>query len=175
MNYIIAQIIGAIAYSLLGYSFFRKNKKEILFVQILSYIGFSTHYYLMNAMTGMICNILGCIALILIYVFEKDEKKKKILVLILIPLLLLMGYFSYDNIFSLFPVVACLITFNSFLSKDENKIRFIGIISAVCWLVYAIIIKSYVAIVFEVILVISTIVAYVKNSGKKKGNKRKHK
>ena len=163
MKYIIAQILGAIGYSLLAFSYYKKNKKEILFVQILAYIGFTTHYFLLDAKSGTICNIIGFIALILIYLFSNDDKKKKILVLILIPLLIVMSFLSYENIFSLFPVFACLITFNSFLSKDENKIRFIGIISAVCWLIYAIIHVSYSAIIFEVITVISTFIAYIKN------------
>ena len=163
MKFIIAQILGAIGYSLLAYSFFRKNKKEILFIQILAYIGFTTHYILLEALTGTVCNILGFIALILIYVLSNDYKKKKILVLILIPLLAVMSFLSYENIFSIFPVFACLITFISFLSKDENKIRFIGIISAACWLIYAIIYKSYSAIIFEAVVVIATMVAYIKN------------
>ena len=74
-----------------------------------------------------------------------------------------MSYLSYENIFSIFPVFACLITFISFLNKDENIIRFIGIISAVCWLVYAFIYMSYSAIIFEIIIIISTIIAYIKN------------
>lgn len=163
MKFIIAQILGAVGYSLLAFSFFKKNKKEILFIQIFAYIGFTTHYFLLDALTGTACNILGFIALILIYFFSEDKKKKKVLVLILIPILITMSFLSYENIFSLFPVVGCLLTFNSFLSKDENKIRFIGIISAVCWLIYAIIHVSYSAIVFEVITVIATIVAYLRN------------
>ena len=163
MKFMIAQILGAIGYSLLAYSYFKKNKKEILFIQILAYIGFTTHYFLLDAKSGTICNILGFISLILIYFFSKNDKKKKILVLTLIPLLIAMSYFSYENIFSLFPVFACLITFISFLSKDENIIRFIGIVSASCWLVYAIIYMSYSAIIFEIIIIISTVIAYNKN------------
>ena len=163
MKFIIAQILGAIGYSLLAFSYFKKNKKEILFIQILAYIGFTTHYFLLDAKSGTMCNIIGFIALILIYLLSSNEKKKKILVAILIPLLIIMSFLSYENIFSLFPVFACLITFNSFLSKDENKIRFVGIISAVCWLIYAIIHVSYSAIIFEIITVISTIIAYIKN------------
>lgn len=163
MNFIIAQILGAIGYSLLAYSYFKKNKKEILFIQIIAYIGFTTHYLLLNAMTGTICNILGFIALIAIYFLSNNEKRKKILVLILIPLLILMSYLSYENIFSLFPVFGCLITFISFLSKDENKIRLVGIIAASCWLVYAFLYNSYSAIIFETVIIISTIIAYIKN------------
>jgi hypothetical protein len=163
MKFIISQILGAIGYSLLAYSFFKKKKKQILFIQIFAYIGFTTHYVLLGAVTGTVCNILGFIALIFIYFLSGDENKKKILVLILLPLLVAMSFFSYENIFSIFPVVACLLTFNSFMSKDENKIRFIGIISAVCWLIYAIIYVSYSAIIFEVVTVFSTIVAYIEN------------
>ena len=163
MKFIISQILGAIGYSLLAYSFFKEKKNQILFIQIFAYIGFTTHYILLGAVTGTICNILGFIALISIYFLSGKKKKKKILVLILLPLLVAMSFFSYENIFSIFPVVACLLTFNSFMSKDENKIRFIGIISAVCWLIYAIIYASYSAIIFEVVTVFSTIVAYIEN------------
>ena len=45
MKFIISQILGAIGYSLLAYSFFRKKRKEILFIQIFAYIGFTTHYF----------------------------------------------------------------------------------------------------------------------------------
>lgn len=168
MKFIIAQILGAIGYSLLAYSYFKKSKKEILFIQILAYIGFTTHYFLLEALTGTVCNVLGFIALILIYFVSDNEKKKKILILILIPLLILMSFLSYENIYSIFPVIGCLLTFNSFLSQDENKIRFIGIISAGCWLIYAIIHISYSAIVFEVVILISTIVAYLKNKAQKR-------
>ena len=160
-KFIITQILGAIGYSLLAYSFFKKKKKEILFIQILAYIGFTTHYILLHAVTGTACNILGFIALILIYILGNDKKKKKILVCILIPILLLMAYFSYENIYSIFPVFACFITFITFLSDNENLIRLVGIISAACWLIYAIIYRSYTAIIFEAITVISTIIAYI--------------
>ena len=81
----------------------------------------------------------------------------------LVPLLGVMTYLSYENIYSLFPVVGCLLTFISFLSKNVNKIRFVGIISTACWLIYAIIYVSYSAIIFEVIILIAAVIAYIKN------------
>ena len=163
MKFIIAQILGTIGYSLLAYSYFKKSKKKILYIQIFAYIGFTTHYFLLGASTGAVCNVLGLISLILIYFVSDNEKKKKTLVLILIPLLILMSFLSYENIYSIFPVIGCLLTFCSFLSHNENKIRFIGIISAACWLIYAIIHVSYSAIIFQIVVLISTIVAYLKN------------
>lgn len=168
IKFILSQVLGTIGYSLLSYSFFKKDKKQILFIQIFAYIGFTTHYILLSALTGTICNIIGFVALILIYFFSDDMKKKRELVFILIPLLLLMAFVLYEDIFSLFPVFACFVTFISFLSKDENLIRLVGVISVACWLVYAIIIMSYAAIIFEAITLVCTTVAYIKNKKKKK-------
>ncbi len=166
MKFIISQILGTVGYSLLAYSYFKKSKKEILYLQILAYIGFTTHYFLLDALTGTMCNVLGFVALILIHFISENEKKKKVLVLLLILLLIFMSYLSYENIYSIFPVIGCLLTFTSFLSQDENTIRFLGIISAACWLIYAVIHVSYSAIIFQIVVLISTIVAYLKNKAK---------
>jgi hypothetical protein len=163
MNYILSQIIGAAGYLLLAYSFFKEKKKQILYIQILAYLCFTIHYFLIDAITGTICNIIGGLALVLIYFFSNDEKKKKVLVLSLIILVMAMAVLSYENIYSIFPVLACLVTFSSFLSKKEDVIRFIGIVSAFFWLIYELAHGSYIAIAFEVITVISTTVAYKKN------------
>ena len=170
MRFIISQILGAIGYSALAYSYFRKEKREILIVQIIAYIGFTTHYYLLGAQTGTMCNVLGFVALILIYFLSNDKKKKTVLVCILIPLLGVMSYLSFENWFSLFPIFACLVTFISFLFESKNIIRFVGIVSAVCWLIYAIVFHSYTAIVFEVITVIATTVAFLKNRKESEGH-----
>ena len=52
----------------------------------------------------------------------------------------------------------------SFLMENEDYIRGIGLISAVCWLIYAIVYKSYISIVFEVVTLIGTGIAYIKNT-----------
>lgn len=163
MKFILIQLIGAIGYLLMSFSFFKKKKKQILFFQIFAYIGFAIHYTLLNAPTGSACNILGLVAIILLYFFSDDKDKKELLVLLLILILILIAFLSYENIFSIFPVAASLLTFSSFLLKDENKIRFIGIITSTCWLVYALIHTSYPGIIFGIVMVISTTIAYIKN------------
>ena len=41
MNNLVIQLIGVIAYAILAFSYFKKNKKDILFIQIFSTIAFS--------------------------------------------------------------------------------------------------------------------------------------
>ena len=163
MKDLLIQIIGGIGYFLLALSFYKKEKKEILIMQVISYIFFTIHYYLLNAITGTMCNILGLISLVIIYYLSVKNKNKKTIVLIMIPILLIISLLTYQNIFSIFPIIAVIISLLSFINDNENIIRFIGIISAIGWLIYAIVYHSYVAIIFEIFIIISTVIAYIKN------------
>ena len=71
LNAFIVQGIGAIGYTTLALSYFKKEKRQILFMQIFAYIFFIIHYYLLNGITGAICNLIALFALLTIYCFEK--------------------------------------------------------------------------------------------------------
>jgi len=164
MKFLLIQFIGFLGYSTLAFSYFKKNKKDILFIQMFSYIMFTIHYYLLSGITGSVCNFIGLIALILIYLFDKYKfKNKNLLVLSIIPFLVVISCITFENIYSIFPIIASTIVIISFLTDSENIVRKVGVIAAVSWLVYAIVYKSYVAIAFEVITLISTTVAFIKN------------
>jgi len=167
MNPFLIQFIGGIGYTLLGLSYFKQKKSNILFMQIIAYVMFTIHYYLLNGTTGAICNLIGLFSLIIIYIFERyNLKHKNIMVFITIILLIIINLFTFQNIYSIFPMVASVVVIFSFLIDDEELIRKVGIIAAVCWLIYAIVYKSYIAIVFEVLTLISVCVAFFKNHNK---------
>ena len=164
MNNLITQLIGVIAYVLLAFSYFKKNKKDILFIQIFSTIAFAIHYYLLNGITATVCNMISLLIIISIYLFEKHNgKNKKALVIAIIPLLVLIPLFTYENIFSIFPIIASTIVLITFIISNENTVRIAGIISAICWIIYAIIYKSYAGIVFEAFSALTTFIAFIKN------------
>ena len=165
----LVQGIGAIAYSILSLSYYKKEKQQILYMQIIAYMLFSIHYYLLSGVTGAICNVIGLMALLVIYLFEKyNLKNKKSIVFVLIGLLLMVNIISFQNIFSIFPIIASVIVLFSFLENNENDIRWMGFISAICWLFYAIVYKSYISIAFEVVTLTSVVISILKN---KKGGK----
>ena len=164
INILIVQTIGAIGYTTLALSYFKKEKKKILFMQIIAYIFFSIHYYLLNGITGAICNLIGLAALIIIYSFEKYKIDNKVLISILLMVFMfIVNIITFQNFFSIFPMIASIIVIISFLEDDENIIRGIGVIAAVCWLIYAIAYKSYIAIIFEVVTLINVCIAFIKN------------
>ena len=171
MNFIITQIIGAIAYLALSISYFKKEKSKILSMQIIAYVLFTIHYYMLSGITGATCNFLGLIALIIIYLFDKYEvKNKKYLIIGMIPFVVLIALITFKDIYSIFPIIASVIVIISFISDSERVIRTTGVISALCWLIYAVVYKSYVSIVFEIITLLFVFFAFLKNDGKIKNS-----
>lgn len=158
------QAIGAIGYITLALSYFKEEKNKILFMQIIAYIFFTIHYYLLSGITGAICNLIGLFALVTIYIFDKYKLKNKYIVsMLFVAVLLIINLLTFQNVFSIFPMLASVIVIVSFIDDRENVIRWIGVIAAVCWLFYAIAYKSYVAIVFEVLTLLNVCVALFKN------------
>ena len=171
MNFIIIQIIGAIAFATLAISYYQKNKKNILFLHIIAYIMFTIHYYLLSGITGAICNAIGLLALFSIYIIEKYQWKNKNLIAgLFIIILFAINIITFQNVFSIFPLIASIVVILSFMSDNEDFIRGIGVISAVCWLIYAIAYKSYISILFEIITLAGTVIAFTQNTKNPKIN-----
>ena len=122
MNAIFTQFIGAIGYTTLAASYYKKEKKKILFMQIIAYVMFTIHYYLLNGITGAICNLIGLFALLIIYLYEKyNEKNKNLLAMSFIIVLIIINVGTFQNFFSIFPMIASVIVILSFLTDNERQ------------------------------------------------------
>ena len=166
IKFLIIQFIGLIGYVLLSYSYFKKKKKDILLIQIFSYIMFILHYQFLGAITGSVCNLLGLLSFLIIYLFDVLKKNKKVLLCIIIPILLVISFLTYENIFSIFPIIGIVLAVLSFTTNNEDLIRRTGIIGAICWLIYSVVYKSYISIVFETVTLVSVVIAYFKRRKK---------
>ena len=166
IKFLIIQFIGLIGYVLLSYSYFKKKKKDILLIQIFSYIMFILHYQFLGAITGSVCNLLGLLSFLIIYLFDVLKKNKKVLLCIIIPILLVISFLTYENIFSIFPIIGIVLAVLSFTTNNEDLIRRTGIIGAICWLIYSVVYKSYISIIFEAVTLVSVVIAYFKRRKK---------
>ena len=169
LNTLLIQAIGAVGYTMLALSYFKKEKRQILFMQIISYIFFVIHYYLLSGVTGALCNMIGLFALVTIYLFDKYKLKNKLFISMLFVLaLIVINIITFQNLYSIFPMVASIIVIISFVEDNQDFIRIIGVVAAICWLIYAIVYKSYIAIIFEFITLINICIALFKNLNTKK-------
>ena len=166
IKFLIIQFIGLIGYVLLSYSYFKKKKKDILLIQIFSYIMFILHYQFLGAITGSVCNLLGLLSFLIIYLFDVLKKNKKVLLCIIIPILLVISFITYENIFSIFPIIGIVLAVLSFTTNNEDLIRRTGIVGAICWLIYSVVYKSYISIIFEAVTLVSVVIAYFKSRKK---------
>ena len=170
-QFIVIQIVGAIGYGLLSYSYHKEKKNEILYLQIIANVFFTIHYFLLSGISGAISNLIGLISYGTIYAFDNAglKKEKNIFTAIMIVLLLIISLgtvhfeLNLNNLYAMLPFIAFTFTIISFLNGKENVIRSCGLVAAVCWLIYAILFDSYAAIVFEVFTLISTFIALFKN------------
>ncbi len=175
-NMLIIQSIGAIAYILLSRSYFQKTKKKIIYMQIFAYIFFIIHFYLLSGVSGALCNIIGLCALISIYISDKKRSKnKRKLTWLFIIILWIVNLLEYQNIFSIFPMVAITIVIISFLENKPSYIRVMGAIASICWLIYGIAYKSYISIFFNLITLIEITMAIIQYSKKKRKTKKENK
>ena len=163
------QFIGALGYFLLANSYFSKEKKKLLIIQIASNIFLAIHFYFLSGIAGAICDIVSVISDTIIYVCDKKKVKNKVLLtIILIAFLFLSCFgtlylvhspFTYKEVFPIFATCMILV---SLISNSKSFIRIVGLIAAICWLVYGIICGSVAGIFFEIVIIISTIASYIK-------------
>ena len=173
---LLIQATGALAYILLSASYFQKKKKQIIYMQIFAYIFFIIHFYLLSGVSGALCNVIGMCALISIYIADKHRgKKKRGLTWFFVLLLWVVNLAEYQNIFSIFPMIAITIVIISFLENNPTYIRIMGGIAAICWLIYGIAYKSYISIFFNLITLIEIIMAIIQYSKKKRKTKKENK
>ena len=172
------QMVGVLGYFFLSNSYFNKDKNKLLIVQIIANIFLAIHYYCLAGIAGSICNIICLFADIVIYIAdEKKVRRKDILALVLIILAAIIfgttlkitnTTFTYKEVF---PILATTLIIASLVSDNKNVIRIIGLIAAICWLTYGILFQSYAGIVFEVIIIVSTIASYIREKCQKEESK----
>ena len=159
MMSLLIQLLGIIAWILITISYWQKKKINLLIIQLIAYLLYALHFYLLDGLSGALCNLAGIIILFLLYIKEKKNKPMYILIPIIIAIFIPIIIYSYDGLYSLLPVVASIIPLTANWVKKMSIIKIGGIIGSICWLIYAIFTKSYASMITEVIFITSTLIS----------------
>lgn len=167
--YIISQIITVIYYGFLCTSFLLKNRKKILFANLLAHIGQTTAMILLNGYTGAAMG--GVMALRDVTFFFQDgkEKNKNIDFIIFVVsnlLIIILTIFTYNGLLSLLSVIASIISTYALYQKNVQNYKLFGIIGSLFWLSYNIFIFSIIGMILETVLLIFSVVGYIKDKKK---------
>lgn len=103
--------------------------------------------------------------------FKKDHKKPSLLVLLIFEVIVIVsGIISWQNIWSILPIIATATYTYGIWQDDVLKIKYISAIIGFEWSIYDIIVRAYVSFVQGIIQIISAIVAIIRYKSPKMKN-----
>ena len=168
MLFILAQICGLIALILTVISVWFKTKEKMLMCSILANIVVTIQYFLLGALTGAVIAILNTIRCLVFYFFKKKDAKPSFIVLIIFEIVAIVsGSISWQNIWSLIPIVVTVIYTYGLWQDNIKIIRITTGIVGLGWAVYNVVVRAYVGAIQEMAQFISAIIALYRNRSKK--------
>ncbi len=162
------QLIGILGFCIVVLSFYKKETTTILMYQITSNFVYAVHYFLLGGLSGAFCCFVGMFRNITLI----KSNNKKIILPIFITIYSLITIVFYENIYSLFPMMANLSYLIGMTYKNKKILLKGALVSSSCWILYAIFVGYYVSIVTESILLTSNAIQLIRviKSNKKKVN-----
>lgn len=168
MVFILAQICGFIALILTVISVQFKTKEKIVMCSVFANLVVAIQFFLLNAITGGIISIINMIRCIIFYYYKKKDKTPSIIVLIVFEIIaIISGIISWQNIWSIIPIMVTLIYTYGMWQDNIRIIRITTAIAGLGWTIYNVIVMAYIGAIQEVSQFISAIIALIKNKYKK--------
>ena len=157
---IVAQIFALIAFILYTISFQFKKRGNVLKTQIFANIFYTIEYIMLDAYAGVNNSLFGIARSLLFYVFDKKKKKcPPYVAVIFLTLVVIFGFISYTDVFSVLPVIISIIFFVSLYTEDMKLYRKVAVIASVLWIIYNIAVNAYVSVFDYSIELISSLIA----------------
>jgi hypothetical protein len=159
LKFIIIQLLNILAWGLLIISYYRENKKQILFFHILATILYSLHYYFLGAYSGLYICIFEIVRDYMYFI--TDDDKDKYIFLCSLPVYGVLVAYMYKNLYDLFPIISCALAGWS-LSKTRNVIIACAVIEYTLWVIYDITVKSYTGAFTDGTIVLANLILLIK-------------
>lgn len=129
-------------------------------------------YFLLGAYTGAVISILNAIRDIVYFLFKKNNLKPSILVLLIFEIVaIISGIMSWQNIWSIIPIIATIIYTYGLWQDNVKILRITTVIIGYGWTVYDIVVKAYVAALQVTAQGTSALIALIINNRKSHNSK----
>ena len=156
MNIIIGNIVAFISSSIMIYTGLIKQKKKIIYVQSIQILLFALSNAILGGITGAITNIMNFIRNIICYKDKLTFSKKIILTIFT---LILSLTFNNLGIIGYLPLIGSISYLWLMDIKNIINFKLLMIFTLILWVIYDIIIKSYVGAIFTIITIITNIIS----------------
>ena len=170
----IAHIFAFIAFILYTLSFQFKKRGNILKTQIFANTFYTLEYIMLDAYAGVNNSIFGISRSIIFYIFHKKRKKcPPYVATIFLTLVVIFGFISYTDVYSILPVIISIIFFVALYTEDMKLYRKVAAIASILWIIYTLAVGAYVSVFDYSIELISSLIAIYRFDIKKKTFKEK--
>ena len=167
IKFIVAQTIGIIALCCAITSFQQKEHKKIMLFQVIASTLFAIHFFMLEAYTGSVLNLLSLIRSGIYFFKDKKWASHPVWPYIFCLLFTLSTIFTWEGIISILPLTGCIVTTLSFNLKSPKLVRIFSSPSSVCWIIYNFISASWAGIITELFNLGSIVVGYMRLDRKK--------
>ena len=167
MLFILAQICGFIILILTVISVQFKTKEKIVMCFVFANVVAAVQYFLLSAFTGAVISVINAIRCIVFYYYKKKEMKPSLIILVIFELIaIISGIFTWQNIWSLIPIIVTVVYTYGLWQDNVTVIRITTGIAGFGWAIYNIIVMAYVGAVQEISQLGSSVIAIVRNKEK---------
>ena len=159
-TYIASQVLIILVYACLCSTYFLRNRKKILSLNIFAHVIQAVSFLLLGGLTGVAMNAIYIARDIYLVTDEKNNKRDVRILICFILAIIILTIFTYNGLVSLLSVIATIISTFAVWQKSTKVYKILGTPVSIAWLGYNISLKSIFAIILEGILLISTIIGY---------------
>ena len=168
LNYILSQIFTIIMYSLLGVTYYVKDRKKILIISIISNTSCGIAYLLLGAWSGVAMCILAVFREVVNIIDEKKNGKRDYIntfdiyfLIFLYVLCIISAILTFEGFLSLLSIFATMLYTYSIWQKNTKVYKICGIPIGILWITYNAYVKSLFGIILESIILICSISGYI--------------
>jgi hypothetical protein len=159
LRYIFIQGIGFLGTILFFLSYQFKSNKNLFRVQFVSYLCYTVHLLLLEAITGGMSYILNTLRSFCLS-SKSEFLKSRTMGWIICLLQVVTLYFTWGGWYSILPVAANIASTIGGYTYNARKIRIAGMcINSPLWILYDIIVGSWAGIVDEIVSEASMIIS----------------
>ena len=171
MTYVnmIAQIFALIAFILYVASLQFKKKEKVLKYQMIANTFYALEYLMLNAYAGVNNSLFGISRSAIFYVCNKKKMKFPLYgAVIFVVLVLIFGYMSYVDIYSIIPVAISILFFLALYIGNMKIYRIFTAMAAISWIIYNIHVDAYFGVIDSIVELISALIAIYRIDIRKK-------
>ena len=153
----LAQVFGLIGVVINIVSMQINNKRKILALYAVANFSFAINFFLLGAYTGAVLCFIQAIATILNGILDiKNIKTPRLAIVIYLLIVIGIGIYTYSGIVDILAIAGGILYALIISSEKESRIRKLTFLSMVVWTIYDFCVKSYVAGVNDLLMLIST-------------------